>query len=43
MGKKFDKLVQNKIYKEMLKDVQYVNLTNPSETQRLVNTIFNNK
>lgn len=40
---KFDNLVQTKTYKTMLKDVQYVNLTSPSETKYLVSKIFNNK
>ena len=40
MKRKFDDLVQSKSYKEMLKDVQFVNLTDSSETKNLINKIF---
>lgn len=40
---KFDNLVQNKSYKEILKDVQYISLISSSETKKLANKIFNTK
>ena len=40
MKQKFDSLVQNKPYKNMLNEVQYVNLTNDTETRRLADKIF---
>lgn len=43
MKQEFDNLVQGKSYKEMLKEVEYVDLTNPLEIKRLANKIFNNK
>lgn len=45
MKRKFDELIQkeNKAYKEILKDIQYVDLTNKIEIQNISNLIFNNK
>lgn len=43
MKQKFDALVSNKSYKDMLKGVEYVNLTNNGETRNLVNKIFKGK
>jgi|SRR5690554_73032 len=43
MKRTFETLIQNKSYKEMLKEIKYINLTNKTELQSLVNTIFNNK
>mgnify|MGYP003467644409 CR=1 FL=1 len=43
MKQQFDCLISNKSYKEMLKGIEYVNLTNPSEIKSLVNKIFKGK
>ena len=40
MKQKFDSLVQNKGYKKMLNEVQYVNLTNNSDMKKLADKIF---
>jgi len=43
MKRTFENLIQNKSYKEILKDVKYINLTSKTEIENLVNAIFNNK
>lgn len=43
MKQKFDALASNKSYKDMLKEVEYVNLTNRNEIKNLVNKIFKGK
>lgn len=43
MKEKFDKLVDDKSYSEILKEIEYVNLTNKNEIEKLVNKIFNEK
>lgn len=41
MGKRFNALIQNKSYKNILKEVEYVNLTDTNELENLKNKIFN--
>lgn len=43
MKQKFDVLTSNKSYKDMLKGVEYVDLTNRNEIKNLVNKIFKGK
>lgn len=43
MKRTFENLIQNKSYKELFKQITFVNLTSKTELQNLVNTIFNNK
>lgn len=40
MKRQFDSLSSNKSYKGILKEIEYVNLTNSSEIESLVNKIF---
>lgn len=40
MKLQFDRLSSNKSYKEILKEIEYVNLTNSSEIKSLANKIF---
>lgn len=41
MAQKFNALIQNKSYKNILKEVEYVNLTDINEIKNLTNKIFN--
>ena len=43
MKQELDALIKDKPYKDLLEEVQYVNLTNNEEVRGLVNKIFNKK